>query len=115
MATPPATAAIRAVQAEALSGEDAPIVIDLVPGVEIRVLPIRKWRLSALEHVNNGEYLKWASKITASVEDYDTFVETDPTLDELEDFSQRLGEMSTMGNSKTSSRSPRRSKSTRKS
>lgn len=114
MATPPRTAAIRAVQAEALSGEDAPIVIDLVPGVEIRVLPIRKWRLSALEHLTNGEYLKWASKICASVDDYDTFVDADPTLEDLESFSERLGEKSNLGNSKTSSRSSRRSKSTAK-
>jgi hypothetical protein len=115
VSTPPATAAVRAIQAEALSDVEAPVVLDLVPGVEIRILPIRQWRLSAIQHINTGEYLEWAKKVCASTEDYETFVDCDPTLAELEDFSRRLGEATEVGNSKPSSTSRTRSRRTRKS
>ncbi len=109
-----ANSPVRAINAEAINIPD-PITVEITPGVEVRVLPTKQWRLSALDALQEGNFKGWAAKALASTEDYDTFMDADPTLAEVESFMQRLGEESTVGNSKTSSRSTRRSPRTRKS
>jgi hypothetical protein len=113
--TPPEKAAIRAMQTEVLSDTSGPLLVELVPGVEVRVLPPRMWRVSAISAMQEGDFLGWAKKALASTDDYDIFVDTDPTLEQVEAFMQRTSEVSTEGNSKSSSRSTRRSARTRKS
>lgn len=106
---------IAALQAEVLDDLDGPLLVELVPGQSVRVLPPKMWRVSSLSAMRVGDFDTWAKKALASEEDYEVFMDVDPTLEQVETFMKNLNEVSGEGNSKTSSRSARRSKTTRRS
>lgn len=101
-------------QSEVLDDPDGIRLVELIPGTTVRVLPPRMWRVSSLTAMRQGDFDKWASKALASTEDYEIFMDVDPTLDQIEGFMKRLNEESGEGNSKNSSRSPQRLRSSRK-
>lgn len=101
-------------QNEVLSDPDGILLVELVPGVSVRVMPPKMWRVSALKAMRTADFDTWAAKSLASVEDYETFCDVDPRLDEIEPFMKRLNEAAGEGNSTTSSALSRRSKTSRK-
>jgi hypothetical protein len=105
---------LAAVQDEAVDDLDGIRVIELVPGTSVRVLPPRMWRVSGLKGMRQADFEMWAKKCLASSEDYEIFMDVDPTLEQIEAFMKRLNEESGEGNRTTSSTLSRRSKSTRK-
>jgi hypothetical protein len=106
---------IAALQAEVLDDIDGPLLVELVPGQSVRVLPPKMWRVSSLSAMRAGDFDNWAKKALASEEDYEVFMDVDPTLEQVERFMKNLNEVTGEGNSTTSSRSIRRSKTTRRS
>lgn len=104
---PPARSQLRNVQTEVLE-RDAPLRLEIVPGVTVAVKPPRQWRLSALTAIRDGDFEAFAKKAMASTGDYETFMDADPTIEQVETFMTALGEASTEGNSPTSSVSSRR-------
>ena len=115
---------LEALQSEILAdATSGPVLVELVPGTSVRVLPARMWRLSGYSAIKEGDFLTWAKKCLASTEDYDAFVDADPTFEQINRFFERFGEttgeatgeVGNPGNSSSSSSSPTRSRRTRKS
>lgn len=111
------TGAVRAVQMEALADVDQPAKITLtgVDGpVEIAVKAPRRWRLSALDALTDGDFKTWAKGALASETDVDNFFTADPEIADLEEFMKQLNEATSEGKSTTSSPSTPRSRRTAK-
>lgn len=100
---------IAALQAEVLDDPDGPLFVELIPGTHVRVLPPRMWRVSSLSAMRAGDFDTWAKKALASTEDYEVFMDVDPTLEQVETFMKNLNEESSEGKSRTSSTSRPRS------
>lgn len=107
-------ASLQALQDEVNEPAGGPLNIELVVGVTVRILPPKMWRLSALTAMQEGDFLGWAKKALASTEDYATFIDVDPTLEQIEAFMTRVREVSQEGNAPTSSSSFARSALTTK-
>lgn len=77
-------------------------------GEDVQVIPPSMWRVSWQSLLSGGQFYAFAQKVLHP-EDYDYFVEVDPTNEEFEDFvadaSTRSGEP--MGKSRGRSRSGR--------
>lgn len=115
---------IEALQSEILAdATSGPILVELTPEVSVRVLPARMWRLSGYAAIKEGDFLTWAAKCLASMDDYEAFIDADPTFEQINRFFERFGsatgevtgQVGAEGNSNSSSSSPTRSKRSRKS
>lgn len=124
LTAPEKGANIEALRSEVLAdATSGPVLVELTPEVSVRVLPARMWRLSGYAAIKEGDFLTWAQKCLASTDDYDAFIEADPTFEQINRFFERFGsatgevtgEVGNEGNSTTSSGSPTRSRRTRKS
>lgn len=93
------TAAEKEAKRELVQGELA--------GRPIFVPPTKQWRSSALHALRNGDFQSWAEAVLDD-DDYDTFVELDPTLEQIEDFFEVINPKLQSGNSRASRRSSRR-------
>lgn len=122
---PEKSSKLEALQSEILAdASSGPVLVELIVGeVSVRVLPARMWRLSGYAAIKEGDFLTWAQKCLASDEDYEAFVEADPTFEQIAGFFTRFGtatsepsgEVGDPGNSNSSSSSSTRSKRSRKS
>lgn len=94
------TPAEREVTGELVQGELA--------GRPIYIPPVKKWRASALHALREGDFETWA-EVTFSEDDYDLWVEIDPTMEEIEAFFKTVnpGLGTNSGNSRASRRSAR--------
>lgn len=72
-----------ALRAETAAG-DQPVAVPLA-GQTIHVLPVRKWRQSALRALREGDFIEWATKCL-SEEDAELWDEIDPTIEDIEAF-----------------------------
>lgn len=125
LATPQKGSKIEALQSEILAdATSGPVLVELITGeVSIRVLPARMWRLSGYSAIKEGDFLTWAKKCLASDEDYEAFIDADPTFEQINQFFTRFGaatgeptgEVGNEGNSNSSSGSSTRSKRSPKS
>lgn len=115
---------VEALQSEILAdAASGPVLVELMVGVRVRVLPARMWRLSGYRAIKEGDFLLWAEKCLASRDDYEAFVEADPTFEQINAFFTRFGEstgevtgeVGNAGNSNSSSSSSTRSRRSRKS
>lgn len=70
--------------------------------------PTKRWRASALHALREGDFETWA-KITLDDDDWSTWQDVDPTLEQIEDFftSVNPGLGTSPGNSRSSRRSSR--------
>ncbi len=77
-------------------------------GKTVYVPPIKQWRASALHALREGDFDGWA-KVTLDDDDWDIWVEADPTISEIEAFFATInpGLGTTQGNSRASRRSSR--------
>lgn len=77
-------------------------------GRTVYVPPVRKWRASGLSALRDGDFNKWAES-TLNDDDYDIWMDVDPTLDEIETFfaSVNPGLGTSPGNSRRSRNSSR--------
>ena len=95
------SAAEREVTGELVQGELA--------GQVVYVPPVKQWRASALHALREGDLMGWAEK-TLPDDDWDTWQEVDPTMEQIEAFfasvDGRLGV--NPGNSRASRRSSSR-------
>lgn len=75
-------------------------------GHMLAVPPTNKWRSSAMRALRNGDTETWAER-TLSEEDYATWCEVDPTMEEVDTFfgNARDGLGVSVGNSRASRRS----------
>lgn len=98
-----ASPAEREVTGELVQGELA--------GRPIYIPPVKKWRASALHALREGDFETWA-EVTFSEDDYDLWVEIDPTMEEIEAFFKTVnpGLGTNSGNSRASRRSARRTR-----
>lgn len=73
---------------------------------EVRVVPPAAWRISWQNLLANGQFYAFAQKVLHP-DDYDFFVEVDPTNDEFEAFVTEAGDRSgeSLGKSRARSRS----------
>lgn len=86
-----------------------------IAGVEVTVPPVKVWRGSALDALTEGRFSAWADKVLSD-DDYDKWLDADPTVGEIESFFEEIGPSLGMGDSVGESRASRRSsRSTRKS
>lgn len=88
---------VEALQAEVLADKEGPVLVELVPGTSVRVLPPRMWRISSLTAMRGGDFEGWAKKALASTADFDTFMDVDPTLEQVEQFMKNLNNVSAEG------------------
>lgn len=77
-------------------------------GRDILVPPLTKWRSSAMRALNSGDFETWA-EVVLDNEDYDIWVDVDPTVEEINDFFESIsgGLGVDQGNSRASRRSSR--------
>lgn len=125
LAAPERARKIDALQSEILAdAASGPVLVELIPGeVSVRVLPARMWRLSGYSAIKDGDFLTWAAKCLASMDDYEAFIDADPTFEQINAFFTRFGEATSEpsgeegneGNSSSSSNSPTPSKRSRRS
>jgi hypothetical protein len=122
LATPEKTK-LASLQSEILAdATSGPVLVELTPEVSVRVLPARMWRLSGYAAIKEGDFLTWAQRCLASAEDTEAFIDADPTFEQINRFFERFGESTgeatgeagNPGNSRPSSASSTRSKSSRK-
>lgn len=80
-------------------------------GRTVYVPPVKRWRSSALSALRAGDFDKWA-EVTLDDESYETWVDVDPTLAEIEDFyaSVNPGLGTSPGNSRQRTSSSRRTR-----
>lgn len=76
-------------------------------GRPIYVPPTKQWRSSAMHHLRNGDFQSWAESVLDD-DDYDIWIEVDPTLEEIEAFFELVNPKLSAGNSRASRRSSRR-------
>jgi hypothetical protein len=72
-----------ALRAEAATG-DEPVAVPLA-GQTIHVLPVRKWRQSALRALKEGDFITWAERCLVD-DDVHMWDDIDPTIEEIEAF-----------------------------
>ena len=86
-------------------------VTGLLCGEEVRIVPPGAWRQSWQELLNSGQ-IRAFMEIVLSPDDFELFVELDPTNDEvgelIQDAAQRAGE--SLGNSRGPAPSSRRTR-----
>lgn len=77
-------------------------------GEDVQIVPPSAWRVSWQRLLTQGMLYEFAEKVLAP-EDYDFFVEIDPTAEEFQDFVQEASEKSgeSLGKSGPRSRSGR--------
>lgn len=80
---------------------------------EIGVPPVKQWRASALDALTEGRFSAWA-ELVLSDEAYDAWIAADPTIGEVEEFFESIGDKIGMGSPGESRASRRSSRSTRK-
>lgn len=68
--------------AEITAGDDS-IVVPLA-GTDLRVLPLRKWKASAVRAMKDGDFDRWAEKALDG--DYPAWQAIDPDMDQVEVF-----------------------------
>jgi hypothetical protein len=92
------------VEAEA-TGRGVPVPLC---GKDIHVPPTVEWRSSALKALHTGDYETWAER-TLSEQDYNTWMDVDPTLGEVQRFFADAAPAMglSLGNSKASRRALR--------
>ncbi|KDQ65759.1 hypothetical protein [Streptomyces sp. NTK 937] len=81
-------------------------------GAELRIKPGNKWRPSYLRALRNGDYDAWAAGVLHE-DDVQSFIDLDPTFDEINDFTSAAMESTGEAPGKSSGRA-KSSKSTRK-
>lgn len=72
-----------ALRAETATG-DEPVAVPLA-GQTIHVLPVRKWRQSALRALKEGDFITWAERCLTE-DDVSLWDEIDPTIEDIEAF-----------------------------
>lgn len=96
---------VSAAEAQEIEAEGHYVTADLC-GEEVRVIPAAAWRVSWQELLMSGQISAFAGKVLHP-DDYDFFVEVDPTVQEFQEFvadaSERAGEP--LGKSSARSRS----------
>lgn len=92
--------------AEAQEIEADGYVTALLCGEEVQVLPPSMWRVSYQQLLNMGRVYEFAAKVLHP-DDYEFFVDLDPTTEEFQDFVQEAGDRSgePVGKSRARSRS----------
>ena len=95
-------------QALEAAGEYVPVPLN---GVEVRVKPQIKWRMSDLRALNNGDFDAFAESVIHP-DDLETFLDQDLTMGEFRDFSEEAARRAGDSLGKSSPRS-RSSKPTR--
>ncbi|MFB8071129.1 hypothetical protein [Streptomyces californicus] len=83
-----------------------------VCGVELRVKPANHWRPSYIRALREGDYDAWAAGVLHA-DDVQTFIDLDPTFDEINAFTTAAMETTGDTAGKSSGRAAR-SRSTRK-
>lgn len=88
------------------------LVQGTLAGKTVYVKPVKQWRASAISALRDGDFDKWA-EATLDDDDIDIWMDTDPTLGEVEDFFESInpGLGTSPGNSRrsrTSSRTTRK-------
>ncbi|MEV7250766.1 hypothetical protein [Streptomyces cyaneofuscatus] len=83
-----------------------------VSGVELRVKPANQWRPSYMRALRQGDYDTWAAGVLHE-DDVQTFIDLDPTFDEINEFTSAAMETTGDTAGKSSGRA-RSSRSTRK-
>ncbi|OSC76526.1 hypothetical protein B5180_01870 [Streptomyces sp. BF-3] len=83
-----------------------------VCGVELRVKPANQWRPSYIRALREGDYDTWAAGVLHA-DDVQTFIDLDPTFDEINEFTAAAMETTGDTAGKSSGRA-RSSRSTRK-
>lgn len=94
--------------AEAQDIEADGYVTAILCGEEVQVVPPSMWRMSWQSLLVSGQFYTFAQKVLHP-DDYDYFVEVDPTNEEFEDFVTDAGDRSgePLGKSRARSRSGR--------
>ena len=94
--------------AEAQEVEADGYVTATLCGEEVQVIPPSMWRMSWQSLLVGGQFYTFAQKVLHP-DDYDYFVEVDPTNEEFEEFVAEAGDRSgePMGKSRARSRSGR--------
>lgn len=96
---------IAALQADAETAPSANVAVDL-DGTALHVLPMRKWRSSAVRALRSGDFDLWAEKCLADG-GWTLWQAIDPTMEDVEAFfaawSKATGQ--SVGNSSASPRS----------
>jgi hypothetical protein len=87
------------------------LVQGTLAGKTLYVKPVKQWRASALHALQEGDLMGWA-EATLSDDDWEIWLEVDPTLAEIEDFFRSIGGGlgTDPGNSRRSPRSSRRTR-----
>jgi hypothetical protein len=116
--------ALEDAQAEADTDRADYVVLPL-RDVTVRVLPERDWPSSAVQDLNGGDFHSWAEKCLADDTEYDDddqliagsddgqlWLDTDPTLGEVEDFFEAWEKATgqNRGKSRPAARSSRRTR-----
>lgn len=96
---------VDAAQAEADAPDGAVEV--LLDGIPVRLLPSGQWRSSALRALNEGNFDVWAEKVLADDESRKTWLDIDPTMDQVERFLENW--RAATGQDRGESRASRRS------
>jgi hypothetical protein len=98
-----ASAAEKEVRGELIQGNLA--------GKTVYVRPVKQWRASALHALREGDLMGWA-EATLSDDDWDVWLEVDPTIEEIEGFFASInpGLGTDPGNSRRSRRSSTRTR-----
>lgn len=78
-------------------------------GRPIYVPPTKQWRSSAMHALRNGDFQSWA-EVVLDDDDYDVWIEVDPTLEQIEDFFEVVNPKLSAGNSRASRRSSARTR-----
>lgn len=80
-------------------------------GKTVYVRPVKQWRASALHALREGDLMAWA-EATLSDDDWDVWIEVDPTVEEIQEFfaSINTGLGTDPGNSRRSRRSSTRTR-----
>jgi hypothetical protein len=100
--------AVEALEGEVLDADDGAVEVPLVDET-VRVKPLNEWRSSASRALREGDFDTWAEKCLAG-DGYDTWLDLDPTLAEVEDFFTAWGAATGQdtGKSRASRRSSKR-------
>lgn len=96
---------LAALEADAHTAPSDNVAVDL-DGTALRVLPMRKWRSSAVRALRSGDFDLWAEKCLAD-DGWTLWQAIDPTMEDVEtffaDWSKATGQ--SVGNSSASPRS----------
>jgi hypothetical protein len=84
------TTTAKKAQAPASPSSDEPIVGTLC-GQEVEVLPVSKWRRTAMAALRTGDIDTWAD-LCLTDDGYDVWEELDPTMGEIAEFFASFGD-----------------------